>query len=118
MSERSSGFGAWAGLHISGVVLVGFVLGHLFAVHYAGNVMEEGYTFESVSTRMRGGLYPMMNLALLVLALFHGLVGTHRFASDLRVCGPKALRSVAIVLGIAGVWAVAYGWRIFLAFRV
>jgi len=45
-------------------------------------------------------------------------VGTHRFASDLGVCGPKALRTVADVLGMAGVWAIAYGWRVFLAFRV
>ncbi len=45
-------------------------------------------------------------------------VGTYRFASDLGVCGSKALRTVANVLGMAGVWAIAYGWRIFLAFRV
>ena len=33
----ANGFGQWAGLYVSGILLVVFVLAHIVAVHYAGD---------------------------------------------------------------------------------
>jgi succinate dehydrogenase/fumarate reductase cytochrome b subunit len=100
---------------VSGALLLVFVLAHIWAVHYASGVAAEGFTFASVSTRMRSPLYSIAVLGLLVTALFHGLIGLHRFIADLGICGRKALRVVGTVITAAGVVGLLYGLLIYRA---
>ena len=106
----------WAGLHISGLLLAALLYVHLFSVHYANDVMITGYTFETVSQRMSNGAYSYSLLALLVVALFHGLVGLYRFIDDLGMCGFRTLKTISLVLKCSGALGLYYGIRIFIAF--
>ena len=101
---------------MSGVLLLVFVGAHIWAVHYASDVTAEGITFASVTTRLENPLYGFSILGLLVAALFHGLIGLHRFIADLGICGRKALRVVGAVITAAGVVGFVYGLLIFRAF--
>jgi hypothetical protein len=55
---------------------------------------------------------------LLVTALFHGLIGLHRFVADLGICGQKSLRVVSAVLSVAGLVGFVYGLLIYRAFII
>jgi succinate dehydrogenase hydrophobic anchor subunit len=102
-------------LYVSGALLLVFVLAHIWAVHYGGDVGAEGFTFASVATRMRSPLYSFAILGLLVTALVHGLIGLHRFIADLGICGRKALRVVGTVITAVGVVGLFYGLLIYRA---
>jgi succinate dehydrogenase/fumarate reductase cytochrome b subunit len=65
---------------------------------------------------MRSPLYSFVILGLLVTALFHGLIGLHRFIADLGICGRKALRAVGAVITAAGVVGLLYGLLIYRVF--
>ena len=115
-NRGSTSFAQWAGLYVSGLLLVAFVAAHLWAVHYSGELSARGFTFANVSQKMRNPVVVFFDLGLLVLALFHGLVGTHRFIADLSVCGQRGLRVAAAVLTVFGVLGSVYGWLIYRAF--
>ncbi len=115
-SNGANGFGQWAGLYVSGILLVVFVLVHIGAVHYAGNVAAEGYTFDGVAERMGSPFYRFTLLGLLLVALFHGLTGFHRFVTDLGLCGRRSLQVLSVVLTVAGLVGLTYGWLIYRAF--
>jgi succinate dehydrogenase hydrophobic anchor subunit len=112
----ANGFGQWAGLYISGIVLVVFVLVHIVAVHYAGNLTAEGYRLADVSQRLESPLYRFTLLGLLLVGLFHGLTGFHRFVTDLEICGRRGLQVLSVVLTLTGLAGLTYGWLIYRAF--
>ncbi len=112
----ANGFGQWAGLYVSGILLVVLVLAHIVAVHYAGDFSAEGYTFAEVTQRMESPLYRFILLGLLLVGLFHGLIGCHRFVADLDVCGRRSLRLLSVVLTVMGLAGATYGWLIYRAF--
>lgn len=116
MSNGANGFGQWAGLYVSGTILVVFVLAHIWAVHYAGNVTAEGYTLADIGQRLESPLYRFTLLGLLLVALFHGLTGFHRFVTDLEICGRRSLQVLSAVLTVAGLVGLTYGWLIYRAF--
>lgn len=112
----ANGFGQWAGLYISGILLVVLVLAHIVAVHYAGDFSAEEYTFTEVAKRMESPLYRFALLGLLSVGILHGLLGFHRFVADLGVCGRCSLRLLSVVLTVMGVAGLTYGWWIYRAF--
>lgn len=116
MRQGNDGLAAWAGLYVSGVLLVAFVLAHLVAVHYARDVAAQPLTFGSVAFRMRSPVFRVLDLGLLAMALVHGLVGIYRFIDDLGFCGRRALKVMRWVLAAAGAWGLLYGGLIFRAF--
>ena len=106
----------WAALHGTGLLLAVFLFLHIWSVHYAGGMATDGFTFAGVSTKLRSPIFRFFDFGLLVLALFHGLVGTRRVSVDLGVLsarGEWALDLVLLILGIAG---LGYGWSIYQAF--
>lgn len=106
----------WAALHGTGLLLAVFLFLHIWSVHYAGGMATDGFTFAGVSTKLRSPVFRFFDFGLLVLALFHGLVGTRRVSVDLGLFsawGERALDLVLLILGIAGLW---YGWSIYQAF--
>lgn len=114
-SARPS-FAQWAGLHLTGLVLVVFVVSHLWSVHYGADVASEGFTYAGVAAKLRSPLFRFFDLGLLGLALVHGLLGTQRVIVDLVALERRTLAALnvgLIVLGLAGFY---YGWSIYLAF--
>jgi succinate dehydrogenase hydrophobic anchor subunit len=115
-ARGNEGLAVWAGLYVSGVLLVVFVLGHLAAVHYARDIAAEPLSFSNVSSRMGSPLIRWLDLGLLATVLLHGLVGTYRFIDDLGLCGRRSLAVVRWILVSLGGWGLAYGGLIFRAF--
>ena len=106
MGCGTSGYLQWVGLYISGVLLTVFVLTHIGVVHYSGDLKGEGFTFANAADRMESPLYRFVVLGLLVTALLHGLVGTHRFIAGLGILGPHGLRVASMSLTAAGIVAL------------
>lgn len=96
----------WYFLRVSGVILVFFVLGHLFITHYL-NVPSET-TFDFVSARWANPLWRTFDLILLFTALWHGLVGIRLVLTDLlkshgaRQIGYATLWILSILFTILG----------------
>ncbi len=108
MTERTrSGYGAsipgadqlsWYFFRVSGVLLIVLALGHLFITHYL-NVPSET-TFDFVSERWANPLWRTFDWLLLLMALWHGLMG-------LRISVTDYVRSAGWrVLGHSAVWVL------------
>jgi succinate dehydrogenase cytochrome b556 subunit/succinate dehydrogenase hydrophobic membrane anchor protein len=107
-TERArSGYGAslpgadqlsWYFFRLSGVLLVVLALGHLLITHYL-NVPSDT-TFDFVSKRWANPLWRTFDWLLLLMALWHGLMGVRVSVTDyVRSAGWR-------VLGHSAVWAV------------
>src|SRR5215213_9080536 len=115
-AERSrSGYGvsipgadqlSWYFFRLSGVLLVVLALGHLFITHYL-NVPSET-TFDFVSERWANPLWRTFDWLLLLMALWHGLMGLRISVTDYvrsagwRVLGHSALWVFGLVFTALG----------------
>jgi succinate dehydrogenase cytochrome b556 subunit len=115
-SERSqSGLGAnipgadrlvWYFFRVSGIALLVLALGHIFITHYA-NVPSDT-TFDWVSRRWANPLWRTFDWLLLLLALWHGLLGLRLSITDYlrrdgwRVVAMSALWIVGLVFSVVG----------------
>jgi succinate dehydrogenase cytochrome b556 subunit len=108
MSDQSSSYGsagggdrlAWYFFRLSGVVLLVLALGHMWITHYA-NVPTET-TFEFVRNRWANPLWRAFDWMLLLMALWHGILGLRVVATDLvRKPGMQVL--VSSILWITGI---------------
>lgn len=108
-------FGDWLGLYLTGMFLVVFLLAHLWVVHYAAGG-EVGFTFEAVRQKLRDPLFASLDLGLLLLATYHGLVGIRRFVADLEILGARAIQLFTWALVVVGLGGLYYGWVIYRAF--
>src|SRR4051794_7342083 len=75
---------AWYFLRISGLVLVFLALGHLFIVHILFNVETTNYAFvaDRWAAPRTGFLWRLWDLAMVVLAVFHGFVGLREILDE------------------------------------
>ncbi|CAA9565167.1 MAG: hypothetical protein AVDCRST_MAG33-2007 [uncultured Thermomicrobiales bacterium] len=71
---------SWYFLRVSGVLLIGFALGHLFITHYI-NVPSET-TFAWVANRWANPIWRAFDWVLLLSSLWHGLVGMRYSITD------------------------------------
>jgi succinate dehydrogenase / fumarate reductase membrane anchor subunit len=67
-------------MRISGLVLLGLALGHMAIMHLINNVDIINYDF--VAGRYARGLWRGYDLAMLVLAMLHGLNGARILVDD------------------------------------
>ena len=93
----------WIYLRASGVLMVAFVLGHLFIMHYRHAPSATGIAF--VGRRWGGTGWRLFDGLLLVLALTHGAAGAHSMLRE-RVRQPRA-RAALDGLFAAGTMAFA-----------
>lgn len=109
-TERTrSGYGAslpgvdqlsWYFFRVSGVLLVFLALGHLFITHYLN--IPSDTTFDFVSRRWANPLWRTFDWLLLLMALWHGLMGLRISVTDyVRSAGWRVLsHSTVWVLGL------------------
>ena len=71
---------AWLFMRISGLVLLALALGHLVIMHLIHNVDVINYEF--VAGRYANWLWRGYDLAMLLLAMVHGLAGVHTMLDD------------------------------------
>ena len=109
-------FGDWIGLYLTGLFMVLFLLAHIAAVHYATTGFEAPFTFEAVREKLRAPLFAFLDLGLLALALYHGLVGFRRFVVDLEILSTGTIRVLTWALAALGLGGLYYGWVVYRAF--
>lgn len=90
----------WYYLRVSGALMVAFVLGHLFVMHYQHAPSATGAAF--VNRRWAGASWRVFDWMLLVLALTHGLVGAHGVLRD------HVRRARAVFDGVFAVGGLAF----------
>jgi succinate dehydrogenase / fumarate reductase membrane anchor subunit len=90
----------WYFFRVTGVLLVGLALGHLFITHYLHAPSET--TFDFVARRYANPLWRAFDWALLLTALWHGLLGARISVNDyVKAAGWRTLANSAIwVLGL------------------
>lgn len=106
-------FWDWLNLYWTGILLVVLLLGHLAVVHLAA---PAPITAASVWERLRMPAIWVLDLGLLSLGLYHGLVGLRRVILDLEVLGRRGALILTLVFAAFGVLAAAAGVEILRAF--
>ncbi|MBI2863244.1 MAG: hypothetical protein HYX94_01615 [Chloroflexi bacterium] len=108
-------FGDWLGLYLTGLLLAVFLAAHLWAVHYAASG-QTGLSFAAVQEKLRSPLFFVLDLGMLCLVFYHGLVGLRRVIVDLEILGERGTRIITwalVVIGLAGLYD---GWAIYRSF--
>lgn len=96
----------WYFFRVSGVLLVVLALGHLFITHYLNVPSETDFDF--VAARLANPLWRTFDLMLLVLALWHGLMGARVAITDYvrspgwRVIGHSAVWVFGLLFTLLG----------------
>ena len=115
--ERPSGgfeLAAWLFMRVSGVALLILALGHLVIMHLVNSVEVIDYDF--VARRWATMGWRLYDLAMLVLALLHGLNGLRTLVDDY-VHPPRWRRLALGVLAVGGAGLMALGVWAVLAFQ-
>lgn len=104
---------AWLFMRGSGVVLLLLALGHLFIMHVFNSVHSIDYDF--VAARYLRWFWRAYDLAMLWLALIHGLNGIRTLTDDylrppLRTAAVKLIYMVGVAFLVLGTWAIV-GFR-------
>ena len=73
---------AWIFMRVSGVLLVGLALGHLWIMHVIHTVDQIDYAFVAQRFGTAFSLWRWYDMALLVLAMIHGLNGARVLIDD------------------------------------
>ena len=100
---------AWLFMRISGVLLLGLALGHLFIMHVFNSVHDIDYNF--VAARYLRLFWRGYDLAMLWLAMIHGLNGARTLIDDLlrrpvRGIAVKAVYFLGILFLGLGSWVI------------
>jgi len=110
-NRPSGGFELWAWLfmRLSGVALLLLALGHLVIMHLIHNVDSIDFSF--VAGRYRFFYWRLYDLALLLLALLHGMNGLRIILEDYlrgfwRSLARGLIFGVLIVFGLLGSWVI------------
>jgi succinate dehydrogenase / fumarate reductase membrane anchor subunit len=114
--KPSGGFelGAWYFMRISGLALVLLALGHLFVVHILFNVETINYAFVADRWAKPGSgfFWRLWDLAMIVLAVIHGLNGLRQILDEYvvqpgrRVILHTLIWTVATVFVAVGSYAI------------
>jgi succinate dehydrogenase hydrophobic anchor subunit len=108
-SERIGLLG-WLSLYVSGGVLFVLLLIHVFAIHFFA---EGEIAAASVREDMGSWFLIFINVGLLFLGLFHGLIGLHRILLDLGIFGKRGNRRLKKFLYVVGAGFVLFGIVVF-----
>jgi len=100
------GLWSWLFLYLSATFLLFFLFVHLFTIHYGANRIISA---DSVSRDFGSDFTVVINLILLGLATFHGLLGIRRIVLDLEILGKKGDQNLIYVLALIGMGLFLYG---------
>lgn len=93
---------AWIFMRVSGVLLVGLALGHLWIMHVINTVDKINYAFVAQRFGTAFSFWRWYDMALLVLAMLHGLNGARVLIDDYihaRAWHRAAMTALALIGG-------------------
>ena len=97
----------WYAQRITGAALVLLLVAHFWVEHFASERLLRGeLSYEAIRTRIASPLWQGIDIAFLLIALYHGLSGLRNILLDHGRIGPAAARALTAVLIAAGLlWA-------------
>ncbi len=104
---------AWLFMRISGVILLILALGHLFIMHVFNSIHTINYDF--VAARYFSVFWRLYDLAMLWLAMIHGLNGLRTLVDD--YLRPPARGFVVKGIYLAGILFLIIGTWVIIAFQ-
>ena len=107
---------SWVFMRVSGVLLVGLALGHLWIMHVIHTVDQLSYQFVAQRWGRSFSFWRWYDIALLGLALLHGLNGARVLIDD--YIHPPAMRRFAVsTLHLVGAAFLILGALVLLTFQ-
>jgi succinate dehydrogenase/fumarate reductase cytochrome b subunit len=104
------GLVGWLSLYVSGAILFVLLLTHVLAIHF----MRTGeITAATVRQDVGSSFLSVIILGLLLVGLFHGLLGFFRMSLDLEILGARGSRRLRWVLCVTGAGLTVLGVVVF-----
>ena len=107
------GFWGWVGLYATGIVLICFLVSHVWLVHYG---KAETITAKSTTLTLQSPLVMTIELGLLIFGVIHGLLGVKRITLDMELLKQRGSKYLTIFL--IGIGAVLIFSGIILFYRL
>ena len=97
----------WYLQRITGALLVVLLAAHFWVEHFMSAEMRRGdLTYEAILHRIANPVWQFIDIAFLLVALYHGLNGLRNIILDYSRVGRRAAQALSAVLIAAGlVWA-------------
>ena len=105
----------WYLQRITGALLVFLLIAHFWVEHFASEQLMRGdLSYEAIRARISQPLWQGIDIAFLIVALYHGLSGLRNIVLDYSFISQRAARVItALLVVIGGAWA----WWGITAFR-
>jgi succinate dehydrogenase hydrophobic anchor subunit len=108
-SERI-GLVGWLSLYVSGALLLFLLLAHVLAIHFFG---DGQISAASVRKDVGSWFLNIISLGLLLVGLFHGLLGFFRMLLDLEIFGKRGSSWFKWILYATGAGVMVFGVVVF-----
>jgi succinate dehydrogenase cytochrome b556 subunit len=97
----------WYLQRITGALLVVLLAAHFWVEHFMSRELRRGdLTYEAILGRIGNPVWQFIDIAFLLVALYHGLNGVRNIVLDYSRVGRRAAQTVTVVLvGTGVIWA-------------
>ena len=97
----------WYLQRITGALLIVLLAAHFWVEHFMTVELRRGdLTYQAILGRIANPVWQFIDIAFLLVALYHGLNGLRNIVLDYSRVGRRAAQAVSAVLAAAGlVWA-------------
>ena len=106
---------SWYLQRTTGALLVILLAAHFWVEHFISAELRRGdLTYEAILGRIANPVWQTIDIAFLLVALYHGLNGLRNIVLDYSRIGPRAAQAITVLIVSAGaIWA----WWGIAAFR-
>lgn len=105
----------WYLQRITGAALVILLAMHFWVEHFmAGPVREGKLSFAVIQERIANPWMQTVDIAFLLVALYHGLNGLRNIILDYSVVGPRLARAATVIIIGIGIWWAWWGVTAFI----
>jgi succinate dehydrogenase cytochrome b556 subunit len=106
----------WYLQRITGLALLILLIMHFWVEHFTARVRAEGLTFDTVQQRFfRNPWFVTIDVAFLIVALYHGLNGVRNIIFDVGRLTPRFRVAVTLALFFFGLFIAYWGIGAFYA---
>ena len=106
---------SWYLQRITGALLIILLTAHFWVEHFMSAEMRRGdLSYQAILSRISNPVWQFIDIAFLLVALYHGLNGLRNIILDYSRIGQRATQAISFVIVIAG---VAWAWWGIAAFK-
>jgi len=97
----------WYLQRITGALLIVLLAAHFWVEHFMSRELRRGdLTYQAILGRIANPVWQFIDIAFVVIALYHGLNGLRNIILDYSLVGRRAAQVISIIIVASGVlWA-------------